>query len=213
MKRPALWALFLLLSAATRVAAQQPPDSLRTPQTGDFLQPGDVVRLWIWREEDMSGDYPVDQNGEVVFPKIGVVKVTGIAPPTLKERLQSSYARYLRDPSMEVRFLRRVRVSGQVMKPGLYHIDPTQSVADALVLAGGVAPDGAQDRIELRRDGKVIDTNTRQSATIAESAIHSGDQLYVPLKSWSSRHTDTITAIATTVASLLTTIAIVIVTR
>ncbi len=79
---------------------------------GDILAPapGDVVRLKIWREPDLSGDYTVDEDSIAVFPKIGPMHVGDLAPGELKAQLLSGYARYLQDPAVEVTFLRRVNV-------------------------------------------------------------------------------------------------------
>lgn len=152
------------------------------------LLPGDIVRLRIWREPDLSNDFPVDANGVVVFPKIGALRVTGISQDELRGLLIERYQRYLRNPSIEVTFLRRINVLGSVRSPGLFPVDPTMAVADALALAGGVTPDGRQDRIQLLRGGEVLTANISQRTRIAELPLQSGDQLYVPERSWFSRH-------------------------
>jgi len=112
-----------------------------------------MVRLRIWREPDLSGEYPVDERGEVVFPKIGPMLVTRLSADSLRLQLVQTYSTYLRDPSIEVTLLRRVNVQGAVKTPGLYQVDQTQTVADVLAQAGGATPDGKADRVELIRDG------------------------------------------------------------
>src|SRR5271163_4739261 len=47
------------------------------------LLPGDVVRLRIWREPDLSGDFPVDEHGTAVFPKIGPTPVAQVTTDSL----------------------------------------------------------------------------------------------------------------------------------
>jgi polysaccharide export outer membrane protein len=179
----------ILLFAPTAWAQVVAPDTVPAAvASAGSLLPGDIIRLRIWREPDLSGEYPVDAHGVVVFPKIGAQRVTGESQDELRERLVDLYQRYLRNPSIEVVFLRRINVLGSVRSPGLIPVDPTMAVADALALAGGVTPDGRQDRIQLIRGGEVRTARISQRTRIADLPLHSGDQLYVPEKSWFSRN-------------------------
>lgn len=152
------------------------------------LQPGDLVRLRIWREVDLSGEYTINERGEVILPKLGTRRVLGIDPNELREILIAEFERYLINPSIEVTFLRRVNVLGAVRAPGLYPLDPTMTVSDALALAGGTMPDGRPDHVRLIRDGEVLAGQITQGTQIADLALQSGDQLYVPERSWLSRN-------------------------
>jgi protein involved in polysaccharide export with SLBB domain len=152
------------------------------------LQPGDVVRLQIWREPDLSGDFPVDQRGVVTFPKLGPVSVAEENAQSLKSRLVSAYQEYLRNPSIEVTLLRRINVLGAVKSPGLYPVDPSMTIADAVALAGGATPDGNRREIELMRGGERIAVRLTDAVRIADLPLQSGDQLFVPERSWISRN-------------------------
>jgi polysaccharide export outer membrane protein len=153
------------------------------------LQPGDLVRVKIWREPDLSGDYRVDEKGVAIFPKIGPLPVSQLSTDSLQSLLVSSYALYLQNPSVEVTFLRRINVLGAVKNPGLYHADPTMTLADVVALAGGVSPDGNADRIDLIRQGQRLSVRLYQQSLLADSPIRSGDQLRVQQRSWLSRNT------------------------
>src|ERR1700677_767450 len=65
------------VSAAVQVASD-------TSAGSATLLPGDIVRLRIWREPDLSGDFPVDERGTVVFPKIGPTAVAAMTTDSLK---------------------------------------------------------------------------------------------------------------------------------
>lgn len=184
-----LAAVVACLSACGSQAGPQAPAPAVVNDGAQTLRPGDVVRVRIWREPDMSGDYPVDESGTVVFPKLGEYQVLKDTPATLQERLLTDYRKYLRNPSIEVMVLRRVRVTGAVAKPGLQMLDPTVTVADALAAAGGATPLGDPNKIQIIRDGKTIAVQIRQNLRIADSPIRSGDQIYVPERSWFSRNT------------------------
>jgi polysaccharide biosynthesis/export protein len=153
------------------------------------LAPGDLIRLKIWREPDLSGDFPVDEMGNAVFPKVGTLPVGSLTTDSLKALLLARYAVYLQDPAVDVTFLRRVNVLGEVRTPGLYHVDPTMTVADLLAMAGGVSSDGNPNKIELIRQGKPLPVKLTQQSSIAGSPLRSGDQLRVSRRSWLSRNT------------------------
>jgi polysaccharide export outer membrane protein len=178
------------LAAQGRGDAAPAPDAVgaavTTHQTG--LLPGDVLRLRIWREPDLSGEFPVDERGVATLPRLGEVRVTGLTPDSLRAQLVHDYARYLNNPSVEVTPLRRVAVIGAVRQPGLYPVDPTMRVSEVLALAGGAAADGKQDRVELRRGGERVEADLALVSTVGQSLIRSGDQLYVPQRGWLARN-------------------------
>jgi polysaccharide export outer membrane protein len=162
------------------------------------------VRLKIWREPDLSGDYRVDENGVAVFPKIGPVTVGRLSPDSLSSLLVSGYALYLQHPSIEVTLLRRINVLGEVKNPGLYDVDPTMSLADVMAMAGGVSTEGNSNKIELLRQGEREPVRLTPQSRLADAPLRSGDQLRVPQRSWLSRN-GTVVAAGITAAALVAT--------
>jgi polysaccharide export outer membrane protein len=188
----------IAVASARLVAAQEPVPTPERPRVD--LRPGDRVRLNIWREPDLSGEYQVDERGEVVFPKLGAMRVTDLSADSLKQLLVHDYTAYLRDPSVEVTLLRRVNVLGAVRSPGLYQVDQTETIADVLAQAGGPTSDGKPDRVELRRDGAKTGTRLTRDSHLFTSGVQSGDQLWVPQRSWLSRNTGLVAAALTATA-------------
>src|SRR3954468_5685594 len=137
----------LLGLIAPRIGVAQQALQKRETGQGPVLQPGDLVKLVIWREPDLSGSYRVNERGVATFPKIGPLPVNRISTDSLESLLVSSYAAYLQNPSIDVTFLRRVNVLGEVKSPGLYDVDPTMTVNDVLALAGGVTSEGNLKKI------------------------------------------------------------------
>lgn len=165
--------------------------------------PGDIVRLRIWREPDMSGEYVVDVEGRATLPRLGAVQVTGISSDSLQQFLVTEYARYLRNPSVEVTLLQRVRVVGAVRNPGLYNADPTMGVRDVLALAGGATTDGRTDQVRLDREGRSTWITIDDAPPAAETRPRSGDQLFVPQRHWLARNTPMVAAMASVAGALL----------
>ena len=176
--------------------------------TDNALRPGDVVRLRIYREPDISGEFPVDERGIVTFPRIGERTVAQWPADSIRPRITRDLGEFLRDPVVEVTLLRRIAIYGFVIKPGLYPVDPTVTVQEAVALAGGALSDGAKDRVELVRNNHRIETNLAVSTPLNQLNLQSGDQLFVPSMSWWARNgrvivPSLIAALATVTAAVL----------
>lgn len=159
-----------------------PPDQL----TG--VQPGDMIRMKVWREPDLSGDVIVDANGDAALPRLGPTRVAGLSADSVRGLVVTTYAQFLRDPAVDVMVLPRVTILGAVRSPGVHNLDPTMTIADALAVAGGASADGKQDQVELRRRGSRVPVQLRLDARLADTPVRSGDQLVVPQRSWVSRN-------------------------
>jgi len=177
-----------LAAQSQTTVAQTPAPTADTVGVHDALRPGDMVRVRIWREPDLSGDYQVDDQGMVVLPKLGPMKVTDLSPTMVKSNIVTGYERFLAQTSIDVAVLRRVQVLGAVKNPGLYPMDATMTIADALAMAGGVTPDGDSKKIQLLRHGQKIESDVEMRTRVSDSPIRSGDQLYVPERSWLARN-------------------------
>jgi len=145
----------------------------------------------------------VDERGVVVFPKLGARTVIRVTADSLTAELVRDYAVYLRNPSIEVTVLRRVNVLGAVKVPGIYPADPTMTLGDVLALAGGVTPQGRGDRVEHYRDGVRVSAPLSERVSLADTPIRSGDQIFVPERSWLSRNPGILAAMIGATVSLV----------
>ena len=152
------------------------------------LGPGDGLRLRIYREPDLSGEYVVDERGVVVLPKIGEWRVTGIPADSVRGAIRAALRQFLATESIEITPFRRVAVTGAVLRPGLYPVDPSMSVADALILAGGVAPIGKERVVELRVAGAQTGTEISAETRVWDTGAGGTRQLHVPQKPWAQRN-------------------------
>jgi protein involved in polysaccharide export with SLBB domain len=183
-------AVLLLLPGISGAAPAQVVVGERNDTTGQFegVQPGDLIRVKVWREPDLSDSVRVDADGNVTLPRLGPIPVAGISADSVRQLIVTTYARYLRDPAVDVTVLPRVTILGAVRNPGVHNLDPTLTLADALALAGGAAPEGKRNQVELRRRGERVPVKLSLDARLAETPIRSGDQLVVPERSWFSRN-------------------------
>lgn len=151
------------------------------------LEPGDAIRLAFWREPAISGEYPVDETGTVVLPYVGARNISGVSPASLRQRLLEDYAEVLANQGVHVTLLRRVRILGAVRNPGLYQVDATMSIGDALALAGGLSPSGSAGGIRIAREGRLIPVDLTDGSSV-ERVLHSGDEIRVAESSWIARN-------------------------
>ncbi len=202
--RVSVLALVALIAAATDAKAQASAAAYRplTRAVEYPLQPGDAIRLAFWRDQDLSGDYAVDETGTAILPIIGAQSVTNIAPTDLKRHLAAEYGKQLRNQEVQILLLRRVRVLGAVQNPNLYLVDQTMTLGDAVALAGGTTRDGKLDGIKILRDGEEITSDLNISTRVAEQ-IRSGDQIMVPERSWMSRYGHVIAAATISAAAII----------
>lgn len=166
----------------------------------DTLRPGDVIRLRVWREPDLTGEFSVDETGLVVLPKLGPVQVGSESPASLRKKIVAGYAKFLNHTSIEVTLLHRIQVLGAVREPGVYPVDPTMSISDVLAIAGGTTSDGDPKRFEVIRAGKRIARPVSPQSLVGESRVRSGDQIFVPERSWLRRNGGYLVAAAITTA-------------
>jgi polysaccharide export outer membrane protein len=180
----------LSLSLATACASGATTSSVQTgaqlPE--EVVRPGDLIAVNIWQEPDLSDTVEVDPQGSVVLPKLGTLELTGATPSAVKARITEGYAKYLRNPSIQVTVLRRIQVTGAVKTPSIYHVSGTMTVGDAIALAGGVTSDGNSKKVLLVRDGKTIVGDLGGGTRLSDTPIRTGDQLDVPYKSWLARN-------------------------
>lgn len=194
----------LLFAVAPSLSGQQLPVPAPTMVTANIpgnveLRAGDVLRVAVWREPALSGEFPVDQAGYITLPLLGIRRADGVPWAQFRDSLLAGYRRELKTETIALTPLRRIYVLGSVLRPGLYLLDPTMGLEGAIALAGGAGLDGNLDRIRVMRDGKVLLPRIPVKATAAEYDVRSGDQLFVERRSWIDRNS---TLLLTSVISL-----------
>ena len=167
-------------TAPAGAQASPPADSL-SPLA---VRPGDVVRITVWGHQELSGEFPIDENYDLLYPLVGPINVRSLTVRQLRERLNTELGQLFQRPFIAVTPLFRVAVLGEVFKPGLYSADPTLTVFDLLALAGGPSRDANAKKMQLLRGGESIHVSLEPSAvaqsTLRELGMRSGDQLVVP---------------------------------
>ena len=167
------------------------------------LGPGDVVRVRIWREPTLDGDFQVDEQSRLTLPLLGTRSVVGLPWVDLRDSLLTAYRRELKAPSVTLTPLRRVYVLGEVARPGLYLADPTLSLAGVVGMAGGASPIGDLRRLRVVRDGQTIIDRAAIDGQLIQTDIRSEDQVFVDRRNWFELNSTFVASAAISVASII----------
>ncbi|MDQ6827505.1 MAG: polysaccharide biosynthesis/export family protein, partial [Gemmatimonadota bacterium] len=141
--------LALIAGALAAPAAARAQDTVTVPVIRNVgpVKPGDVLRIVVYQQKDMSGDFLIDSRGITQIPGLGDIVVGGLSPVEIKDRLKQELVKIgIVDPDLSVQPLIRVSVLGEVKTPGIHPIDPGTNLLQLLAIVGGPA-----ERADLRK--------------------------------------------------------------
>jgi polysaccharide export outer membrane protein len=184
---------WLVLSFATGFAAfaQQQPQNQAKPE--HILGPGDVIRVNVFQNPDLSLETRISEQGQITFPLVGAVTVGGLTVPAAEQRIGKALrdGKFVLNPQVNIQVTQirsaQVSVLGQVNKPGRYPIEQANSkVSEMIAAAGGVVP-GASDIVTLsgQRNGRPVKLDIDLPAILQggkfelDTVVANGDILYV----------------------------------
>lgn len=145
------------------------------------LAPGDQIRIVVWRNPELSGDFFVAADGTVTHPIYKEVQVTGISMTAVEERLRTFLTRYTTNPQFIVMALVKIVIGGEVRAPNLYSVPPQTTILQAIALAGGATEAASLRKVRILRDGQeVVVDLTKADERAGLLQIRSGDQILIP---------------------------------
>lgn len=154
---PAAAALSIALSSlltACAPGANLPPISEYHMQ-GYKLGSGDQVRIITFGEDQLTGNFRVDDRGNIALPLLGDVKADNLTPDQLSSTISAELRRrkLLQDPSVavEVVAFRPIFVLGEVARPGEYPYRPGMTMLTTVAVAGGFTYRGVKDYASVVR--------------------------------------------------------------
>jgi polysaccharide export outer membrane protein len=140
-----LVALILGLNCIAACASKTPSCSAQGAQQTDAagyqLGPGDVVRVDVFQETDLSGEFRLDGDGRLALPLVGTIDAGGLTTRGLEQALAARLhdGGFLVDPKVSAQVLtyRPFFILGEVRNPGEYEYKNGMTVINAVALAGG----------------------------------------------------------------------------
>lgn len=155
-----------ILFAGQACAQEHPPQTASSASTASaavssnldyVLGVADRVRVTVYDEPALSGEYPVNTNGTVSMPLIGEVPAAGVAAGELRERIEKALASgFLTNPrvAIDVLTFRPFYILGEVTKAGEYPYSASLTVMNAVAKAGGFTYRANEKWVYIKHAGK-----------------------------------------------------------
>ncbi len=167
----------LFIRAADAQGADTAHRSVERPY---MLRPNDQLRVQVYNEPSISGDYQVDGAGYISVPLAGRIKASGRTAGQLERAIVAALSRgMLKDPRVNVQVSNYAAfyIHGEVKKSGEYPYRPGLTVMDAVATAGGFTYRADESKAVVRRAGDNVDSVVPLDRTISVSP---GDNIKIP---------------------------------
>jgi polysaccharide export outer membrane protein len=129
--------------------------AIDTALAGYKLGAGDVINISVYDEIDLSLEVRIGLSGQISYPLLGDVGVSGLSPKQLEDKIVAGLkGPYLIDPSVTVSIVeyRPFYVIGEVKKPGGYPFHPGLTVDKAISISGGFTERASKSNIFIVHD-------------------------------------------------------------
>jgi polysaccharide export outer membrane protein len=146
-------------SAATPAAMPNTSATAAAPSSGGEtykLGTGDKVRIIVYGEPDLGGEFVIDSGGYLRFPLVGQIKASDMTAHEVEGEIGAALKNgYVKDPhvNVEVETYRPFYIIGEVNKPGEYPYVTGLNAINAVALAGGYTYRADEDDVYIRRKG------------------------------------------------------------
>jgi protein involved in polysaccharide export with SLBB domain len=144
------------------------------------LQPGEKIRLTVYGEASLSGDYQIDPSGYLSLPLAGTVKAAGLTQAELEQELAKKFrSEYLRSPRVTVSIteFRPFYILGEIEKPGSYPYTSGLNVLSAIAIAGGTTYRGSRSTVLIQHPGE---SGMREYPLASSVPVLPGDIIRIP---------------------------------
>lgn len=143
------------------------------------LGAGDKVRMTVFNEPTLSGEFSVSADGALSLPLLGDVQAVGRSPVEIAKIVQTRLSDgYIREPkvSVEVTAYRPFFILGEVTAPGQYPYASGLAVLNAVATAQGFTPRASRKVVYIRRSGSTAEETYRLTPDLS---VRPGDTIRV----------------------------------
>jgi polysaccharide export outer membrane protein len=177
--------IMVLLAASGLGARLSAPASAQTlapaaSAASYVLGPNDRIRLKVYGESDITGEYEIDSSGHVSIPLAGHLQAAGLTTRQLERSITSALSKgIVRDPrvNVEIALYRPYYILGEVKKSGEYPYRLGLTVMDAVASAGGFTYRANENKVYLRRSGGSAEEIYALDAPVP---VFPGDNIRIP---------------------------------
>jgi polysaccharide export outer membrane protein len=156
------------------------------------IGPYDLLKIEVFQASELSSEKRVNEEGLVVMPLIGGVKVGGLTPQEAEQAIANKLGeKYLQNPQVNIFVAeyasQKVTVIGQVKKPGVFPVAGKTTLMQAIALAGGLDEVAKKDEIVVFRKqpsggvtAYVVNMAAIEEGNLKDPAIVGDDRIVVP---------------------------------
>ncbi|HMM46950.1 MAG TPA: polysaccharide export protein [Thiobacillaceae bacterium] len=190
-------ALALVAVAGCASPPTYPPGS---EQAADYnwnylIGPGDSVQVFVWRNPEVSGSFPVRPDGKMTMNLVEDLPASGKTPTQLARDIEKALGKYIQEPIVTVivaggigPFDQQIRVVGEAAKPQALNYREKMSLVDLMIAVGGLTDFAAGNRAYIVRTeqgqqsriGVRLDDLVKGGDISANVDMRPGDVLVVP---------------------------------
>lgn len=170
----------IAICAVAGIARAQTAPPPTPPQSMDYLLgPADKVRVTVYGEPSLSGEFFVTGSGLMSLPLIGEIQAGGMTVGQFQQAVQKALSDgYLKEPrvSAEVLTFRPFYILGEVEKPGTYPYTSGLTVLNAVATAGGFTYRADKKNVWIKRNG---DTSESKQDLTPSIQVAPGDTIRI----------------------------------
>ena len=153
-----------------------------------IIGPEDMLLIRVWREAELSGQFPVRPDGRISLPLVNEILAAGLTPEQLAAAITQGLGKYMTQPEVNVAVVqvnsKKYFVIGEVARPGPYPLTVPTTVLEALVTTGGFRDFANPKKIIILRGAQRLKFNYKEVVagknTEQNVLLESGDKIIVP---------------------------------
>jgi protein involved in polysaccharide export with SLBB domain len=163
------------------VEVETRPVSLSAAGVATHLRAGDRLKITVYGEEQLTGEYDINPAGYVSMPLIGSIRAAGRAQAEFGRDIAAGYRSggFLQDPKVTVAVIqfRPFYVLGEATNPGEYPFRSGLTVHAAVAMAGGFTYRASKSFVLIRHSGDEV---WKEYPLTEPVVIAPGDLIRVP---------------------------------
>lgn len=186
----------MLLGACSSTPTYPPAPAQTAAYDWNYLVgPGDSVNVFVWRNPEVSGTFPVRPDGKMTMNLVEDLPASGKTPSQLARDIEKALAKYIQEPIVTVivgggvgPFDQQLRVVGEAAKPQALNFREKMTLIDLMIAVGGLTDFAAGNKAYILRtqDGKQTQLGVRLEDLLrggdirANVEMRPGDVLVIP---------------------------------
>ena len=143
------------------------------------LGSGDLLKITVFNQKDLSGDYTINGSGQISLPLIGDVNAKDLTAKQVEQGITKKLMPdYLLNPRVSVQVLnyRPFYILGEVKQPKSYPYVDGMTYLNAVAIAGGYTYRAKEDHVEVIR---MNDPQNRELTLKMDEKVLPGDVIHV----------------------------------